>query len=679
MRIPIVNKTIQQRLHNIGIQGENNIEEITFVLPRMYKNVDLSDGLAYMYIVNAKKEIIVVKLDSELECLEGNKTENLLFKWVIGREVTQTKGMLNVQIVINGLNNELWKSEISTFTVSQSIDVPMTLPIMYNSKNVSLLTQEPNNEPPITISNRKFFIPSELKNIAVQNDENSEAVKIILPRYFDGHDLSKYTIYLKSVSQGGRSDFVFLAEDRIVQEKEIQLNWTLKPPQTSYSGTLQIQLFVTGQGFKWETEIGEVNILESLDSEPVIPTTPSYIDEFLKQLEGYVNAADGHVQVAKQQATIATNKANEASISATQASTSASESKKQADASSQFATSSKTYADQSQASATKSSQSAQAAANSATLTQQIKDSTEIFYTIDAQGNRVGFRRANEQEFNYTPSLKGPQGIQGTQGPTGPQGPKGDQGIKGDTGAQGPKGDKGNKGDIGLTGAQGPQGIQGVKGDKGEVGSTGLRGEQGIQGPIGPQGIEGPQGPIGLTGPQGKQGIQGDVGPQGERGLQGPQGLQGIEGAKGDKGDVGPQGLQGIQGPKGEKGDQGVQGEIGPEGPRGIQGLKGDTGIQGPRGLQGEKGDMGPQGIQGVQGPEGLQGKQGIQGIQGPQGPKGDKGEKGDRGSDAVAVETKGLFYFEVGDDGNLYVICADADNPPIFTINDDGYLYIEME
>ncbi len=184
MRIPIVNKSIQQRLHSIGVQGENRVEEIIFVLPRMYRAIDLSEGLAYIYISNTKKEVLAIKLDSEIESIEGKETGSILLKWLIGSECTQTKGMLNVQLVINGLNDELWKSEISTFTVAQAIDYPTPLPIMYSSQRVTPILEEPDNEPPITISNRKFFIPKELQNIAVQNDENSEAVKIILPRYF---------------------------------------------------------------------------------------------------------------------------------------------------------------------------------------------------------------------------------------------------------------------------------------------------------------------------------------------------------------------------------------------------------------------------------------------------------------------------------------------------------------
>lgn len=58
----------------------------------------------------------------------------------------------------------------------------------------------------------------------------------------------------------------------------------------------------------------------------------------------------------------------------------------------------------------------------------------------------------------------------------------------------------------------------------------------------------------------------------------------------------------IQGPQGE---QGIQGETGPQGPQGEQGIQGETGPQGEQGIQGETGATGPQGEQGVQGEAGV--------------------------------------------------------------------------
>lgn len=103
--------------------------------------------------------------------------------------------------------------------------------------------------------------------------------------------------------------------------------------------------------------------------------------------------------------------------------------------------------------------------------------------------------------------------------------------------------------------------------------------------------------------------------------------------------------------KGEKGDTGERGEIGPIGPKGEQG------------------------IQGIQGVQGEQGKQGIQGIQGERGIKGDKGDKGDAGNDAVIVETKGMYGFQVKN-GHLYLLTTGNETPD-FKIK-DGHLILTL-
>ena len=79
---------------------------------------------------------------------------------------------------------------------------------------------------------------------------------------------------------------------------------------------------------------------------------------------------------------------------------------------------------------------------------------------------------------------------------------------------------------------------------------------------------------------------------------------------------------------------------------------------------------GPAGPQGPIGPTGPAGPQGPQGIQGP---KGDKGDKGDRGGDAAVVESKGVYAFQVREDGHLYIVYAGTDAPG-YKINDNGHL-----
>ena len=92
---------------------------------------------------------------------------------------------------------------------------------------------------------------------------------------------------------------------------------------------------------------------------------------------------------------------------------------------------------------------------------------------------------------------------------------------------------------------------------------------------------------------------------------------------------------------------------------------------GPRGAKGERG------LPGEPGPAGQQGVPGQPGQQGEPGEKGEKGDPGEPGINAVGVETQGLFWFSVDDDGYLWVTYT-GDEAPDFRIDEDGYLWWDV-
>lgn len=60
-----------------------------------------------------------------------------------------------------------------------------------------------NEEHIVVDDNRKVTVPDSLKRIAVQHDHNIETVTFDCPRYWDGHDLSKMTIYINYLCPNG--------------------------------------------------------------------------------------------------------------------------------------------------------------------------------------------------------------------------------------------------------------------------------------------------------------------------------------------------------------------------------------------------------------------------------------------------------------------------------------------
>ena len=126
-----------------------------------------------------------------------------------------------------------------------------------------------------------------------------------------------------------------------------------------------------------------------------------------------------------------------------------------------------------------------------TSAQELHDSMVIEYDVDSEGYRVGFKHANEEEYTYTPNLKGtgfnPMGTYTTESElraAHPTGEHGDQYIVGDGEPettllyfwslddddwvsagrvcdQGPPGEPGEQGEPGADGAPGVDGADGV--------------------------------------------------------------------------------------------------------------------------------------------------------------------------------------------------------------------------
>ena len=239
MRFRVEGREIKQQDTMIGVQGDNQVETYEFDLPRVYNGLDLyGSGIAYIIFQPCGGEPGYVPINEQDRKLEGDR---MILTWIVGNQVTQSEGFLKVALKISGLDAELWNSLPTRFIIGGTIQVDSPQPEVFAKSSLMLRTANPDMEPPITVTERKINIPAELQNIAVQNDENSEEVKIILPRFFDGNDLSQYTISLICKSDGGKSIVTFSPE---VKSSEIHLLWMLKPPQTSYAGKLNLQLRV---------------------------------------------------------------------------------------------------------------------------------------------------------------------------------------------------------------------------------------------------------------------------------------------------------------------------------------------------------------------------------------------------------------------------------------------------
>lgn len=96
-----------------------------------------------------------------------------------------------------------------------------------------------NEEEHIVVDNtRKITVPAKLKTIAVTGDKDVETVMIDCVRYWDGHDLSEFAVYINYVLPNGETGtYVPYGVSRT--DEYFTLEWIIGSEFTKHSGTLR--------------------------------------------------------------------------------------------------------------------------------------------------------------------------------------------------------------------------------------------------------------------------------------------------------------------------------------------------------------------------------------------------------------------------------------------------------
>ena len=296
-------KIIVPFMYQIGVQNDNAVEKLNFVFDRYTSaGVDLSLGIGY--VLFQLKNGTLGHVVANPVVLEDDETKCCM-TLEVGSQLTEQTGSLKLALRVAGLDDCLWSTVPAEFYIASTINVAVEQPISFmramvlTEEPVTPMLLDPDQEPPLTVSERTIQIPSELQTIAVANDIDSEAVKIIVPRYYDGVDLSQYDFILHTEMAGnGTDDILFnntLEQMKDIKETTVELTWVLRPPQTSYAGTLSIQLLVTGgEDFKWHSLIATLTVAEHLSGEPIIPVAPSIYEAWLTEIQGLRDETKGY-------------------------------------------------------------------------------------------------------------------------------------------------------------------------------------------------------------------------------------------------------------------------------------------------------------------------------------------------------------------------------------------------
>lgn len=149
-----------------------------------------------------------------------------------------------------------------------------------SDEDISLQLVNPETEPHIVIGeDRIVSVPKELQRIAVQYDHDVETVTFDCPRYWDGLDMSKMSIYINYMRKD-RYVACYKATDITVDAADsniMHFNWTVSRNVSEVKGELKFLVCIKkgdAEGYEvnhWNSELNnEMYISEGLEVEPSI-------------------------------------------------------------------------------------------------------------------------------------------------------------------------------------------------------------------------------------------------------------------------------------------------------------------------------------------------------------------------------------------------------------------------
>ena len=147
-----------------------------------------------------------------------------------------------------------------------------------------------------TMDNKKrlILVPGSQSILAIQFDNQSEIVTFKFPRYQEEVDLSTKVPYVNYKRPQMEDLGKTLCTIEKTDDTFIYFSWMVDAAATQYSGTIQFQVeFADGEGYRWQSQIGELPILTSLYNTGLEPYTPSILEQYVQRLNQMIQSSLG--------------------------------------------------------------------------------------------------------------------------------------------------------------------------------------------------------------------------------------------------------------------------------------------------------------------------------------------------------------------------------------------------
>ena len=141
---------------------------------------------------------------------------------------------------------------------------------------------------------RIITIPSSVKNLGVESDDDVLRLKFSMPRMYGDVDLSDFSIYINYMNAKNTGD-VYVVDDKTIADDTITFSWLVGRVALAYKGNVRFIVCMKKHDGdsnviqEYNTTIASLPVLEGLETgETVIQQNPDIIEMLLTSLEPLV-------------------------------------------------------------------------------------------------------------------------------------------------------------------------------------------------------------------------------------------------------------------------------------------------------------------------------------------------------------------------------------------------------